>query len=107
MKKISVLLFLAFLSDFSHAQIIEPIKWAFDSRQNGNEIDLIFKVNIENGWHLYDTYLPEGGPIATAVIYEDSTLFEFVGDLEKNPAPEEHFDNTFKLTLRYFSLQAA
>lgn len=88
------------------AQIIEPIKWTFDSKQDGNEVELIFKADIEKDWHLYDTFLPEGGPIATAIVYNDSTQFEFVGDLQKNPLPEEHFDNTFLLTLRYFSLQA-
>ncbi len=103
MKKNSILLFFILLSVFSKAQIIEPIKWTTESKQNGNEVELIFKASIEKGWHLYDTYLPEGGPIATSIVYEDSTLFNFVGELEKSPIPEEHFDNTFQLTLRYFS----
>lgn len=88
------------------AQMIEPIKWSFDSKQNGKEIDLVFKATIEKDWHLYDTYLPEGGPIATQIVFDDSTKFEFAGQLQKHPAPEEHFDNTFQLNLRYFSLEA-
>ena len=103
MKKKSLLLILTVLSIFSQAQIIEPIKWTTESSQNGNEVELIFKASIEKGWHLYDTYLPEGGPIATSIVYEDSTMFDFVGELDKKPLPEEHFDNTFQLNLRYFS----
>jgi thiol:disulfide interchange protein len=103
MKKKSILLFLILLSVFSQAQIIEPIKWTTESEQNGNEVELIFKASIDKGWHLYDTYLPEGGPIATSIVYADSTLFDFVGDLVREPLPEEHFDNTFQMTLRYFS----
>ncbi len=106
MKRKSILLFLILLSVFGQAQIIEPIKWTTESEQNGNEVELIFKANIDKGWHLYDTYLPEGGPIATSIVYEDSTLFDFVGELVKEPLPEEHFDNTFQLTLRYFSKEA-
>ncbi|MCD6355318.1 MAG: thioredoxin family protein, partial [Prolixibacteraceae bacterium] len=34
-----------------------------------------------------------------------STLFDFSGELIKNPQPEVHFDNTFQMELRYFSLQ--
>ena len=80
-----------------NAQIIEPVKWTFDSKQNGNEAELIFKASIDETWHLYDTYLPEGGPIATSIVYNDSTIFDFVGDFTKNPQPEDHFDNAFQL----------
>jgi len=104
MKKKIALLFLILLSTiYSRAQIIEPIKWTTESKKDGKDVELIFKASIDDGWHLYDTYLPEGGPIATSIVYEDSTLFDFVGDLVKEPLPEEHFDNTFQLTLRYFT----
>ncbi len=89
-----------------NAQIIEPIKWSYSSEQNGNEIDLVFTATIDKGWHLYDTYLPEGGPIPTSIMFEDSSKFEFVGELLKSPEPEEHYDKTFMLNLRYFSITA-
>lgn len=106
MKKIFVAIILFLAATGAFAQMIEPIKWSFDSKQNGNEVDLIFKATIDKDWHLYDTYLPEGGPIATQIVFDDSTKFEFIGELQKQPAPEEHFDNTFQLTLRYFSVEA-
>ncbi|MCY1722520.1 protein-disulfide reductase DsbD family protein [Prolixibacteraceae bacterium Z1-6] len=89
------------------AQIVNPTTWTFDSKQNGKEVDLIFNASIEKGWHLYDTYLPEGGPIATTFVYEDSTLFELVGEIQKNPAPEIHFDETFQMDMGYFGGKAA
>ena len=106
MKRILVglVLFLGFIS--VRAQIIEPIKWSFDAVQNGDEVELRFIADIETNWHLYDTYLPDGGPIATTIIYNDSSKFSLVGDLLKEPEPEEHFDNTFQLNLRYFSNKA-
>ncbi|HBL76663.1 MAG: disulfide bond formation protein DsbD [Bacteroidetes bacterium GWF2_42_66] len=86
------------------AQIVEPVKWKFDSKNLGNnEMELIFMAEIESGWHLYDTSLPEGGPISTSINYSDSTKFEFVGELQKDPAPTEVFDKTFQMQLRYFS----
>ena len=105
MKKITFVLVLVFGVLFSQAQIVNPTTWEFDSKQNGEEVELIFKASIESGWHLYDTYLPEGGPIATAFIFEDSTLFDFVGEINQNPKAEIHFDETFQMDVGYFSNQ--
>ncbi|MDX1284313.1 MAG: cytochrome c biogenesis protein CcdA, partial [Draconibacterium sp.] len=80
--------------------------WTFDSKQNVNEVDLIFTATIEKGWHLYDTELPEGGPIATSFNFEDATLFEKVGEINKEPKPEIHFDETFQMNVGYFSNKA-
>ncbi|HPE77676.1 MAG TPA: cytochrome c biogenesis protein CcdA [Draconibacterium sp.] len=106
MKKIFVLFTLIFTTLFINAQIVNPTKWEFDSKQNGKEVDLIFKATIESGWHLYDTDLPEGGPIATSFVFEDSTLFEFAGEILKEPQPEIHFDETFQLNVGYFNGRA-
>jgi thiol:disulfide interchange protein DsbD len=106
MKKVTFLFVLIFSTFFLNAQIVNPTKWEFDSKQVGNEVDLIFKASIESGWHLYDTYLPEGGPIATSFVFEDSTIFEFVGEIQKDPQPEIHFDETFRMNVGYFSTQA-
>ena len=102
MRKI-LFVFAVFLSAGLNAQVIEPIKWSFDHNQSGNEAELIFTASMDEGWHLYDIYLPEGGPIPTEFVFEDSTLFEFVGELQKNPEPVEKFDNIFMLNLRFYS----
>jgi len=103
MKRTFLVLALIVTTFVTQAQIVNPTKWEFDSKQNGSEVDLIFTATIDQGWHLYDTYLPEGGPIATSFIYEDSTLFEFVGEIHKNPEAVIHFDETFQMNVGYFS----
>lgn len=106
MKKATILFILIIASVLLQAQIVNPTKWEFDSKQVGIEVDLIFKATIDNGWHLYDTYLPEGGPIATSFVFEDSTLFEFVGEILKEPQPVITFDQTFQMNVGYFSNMA-
>lgn len=107
MKRIILLIsFLFFIGYQMFAQILEPVKWTFESKQDRQDATLIFKAFIEEGWHLYDTELPEGGPVKTSIHYSDSTLFEFVGELSKDPQPTEVFDKTFNLKLGYFSKQA-
>lgn len=105
MKKIIFLLTLILTAAFTEAQMINPTTWIFDSKQDGKEVELTFKANIEKGWHLYDTNLPEGGPIATAFVYADSSLFDFVGEINKYPEAEKHFDETFQMNVGYFSNQ--
>lgn len=105
MKKLTIILVIVFSVLFVDGQMVNPTTWTFDSKQNGNEVELIFKANIEKGWHLYDTHLPEGGPIATAFVFDDSTLFEFQGEILKNPEPVLVFDPTFQMNVGYFSDQ--
>jgi len=107
MKRFSLFLsFLLFTGFQLFAQILEPVKWTFESKQDGQETILLFKADIDEGWHLYDTDLPEGGPIKTSIHFADSTLFDFVGELGKEPQPTEFFDKTFNMKLGYFSKQA-
>jgi len=106
MKRVSILIFLFFIGVHLFAQVLEPVKWSFESKQDGLEATLIFKAVIDNGWHLYDTELPEGGPIKTSIHYADSTLFDFVGVLGKEPLPTVYLDKTFNLKLGYFTKQA-
>ena len=106
MKKIVFTLTIILSTFLIQAQIVNPTKWSFNSKQDGNNFDLIFEATIDKGWHLYDTDLPDGGPIATTFVYEDSTLFEFVGDIQKDPVPEIHFDETFQLYVGYFGGKA-
>lgn len=106
MKRLSLIVLVYLIALPAIAQIIEPINWSFDARQKGRDVELIFQASIDKGWHLYDTHLPEGGPIATQMVFEDSTLFEFVGELGKEPQPVEKFDSIFQLNLRFFSDEA-
>ena len=105
MRQISLLtgFILFFFQSFS--QIQEPVKWSFSSKQNGQDVQLIFKAGIDEGWHLYDTSLPDGGPVPTSINYSDSSLFELIGEVKKNPQPVQIFDKAFQMDLRYFGDQ--
>jgi thiol:disulfide interchange protein len=105
MRQFSLLTGFLLLFFQSFSQIEEPVKWSFSSKQSGKEVQLIFKATIDQGWHLYDTNLPDGGPVPTSISYSDSSLFEFQGELKKNPQPVQIFDKAFQMNLRYFSHQ--
>ena len=65
-----------------NAQIADPVKWTVSYEVTGErEADLIFSARIDPPWHLYSAYLPEGGPIATRVIFEEGDHFAPVGKI--------------------------
>ncbi|MDR2911073.1 MAG: thioredoxin family protein, partial [Bacteroidales bacterium] len=103
MKKTTVVFFLVFTAAIANSQIIEPVKWSFDSKQNGKEIELNFNATIDEGWYIYDTYFPDSNTIATEIVFEDSTLFVSVEELLKEPQPAEKFDSIIQTNVRYFS----
>jgi len=96
---IFVLLSLFFMAN---AQILQPVKWSFESKQIDNEVfELILKAKMDKGWHIYGIDIPEGGPIPTSFIFNPSDDYELAGKLE---APEsiEKYDNAFEMDLMYY-----
>jgi thiol:disulfide interchange protein len=70
-KLIFVLLtFLAFAK--GNSQILDPVKWTtqIEKKSQTNYI-LTFNGLIENGWHLYSQFTPDGGPLPMEVIFKN------------------------------------
>jgi thiol:disulfide interchange protein DsbD len=72
MKKIIFLLvaFLAFAK--GNAQILDPVKWTtkIEKKSESNYI-LTFEGVIENDWHMYSQFTPDGGPLPLEVIFKN------------------------------------
>ena len=61
MKKIFSL-FALLITIFGTAQIVEPVKWSSSVvKVSDTELDLVITANIEDEWHLYSQFTPEGG----------------------------------------------
>ena len=88
------------------AQILEPVKWTFDSKEiSPDEVELQFIADIDLGWHVYSTDIPDGGPIPTSFNFVESDKYELVGELE-TPEAIEKFDKAFEMTLEYYGERA-
>lgn len=82
-----------------HAQILEPVSWQFAKEKTGeNEYELQLTATIDPGWYIYGTDLEPGGPIPTAVFFNDEDGFEFVGGLRYPPA-EVKYDPNFEMDI--------
>jgi thiol:disulfide interchange protein len=108
MKRFIIITGLAFLMiTAGQAQIADPVKWTFSHENTGEmEAELVFKATIENPWHLYSAYLPEGGPIATKPYYNESDVYALVDGIVEVTKPKVKFDEGFKMELGTISGRA-
>jgi thiol:disulfide interchange protein DsbD len=85
----------------------EPIKWALTvdpataTTTRGGAITLALTATIDDGWHLYSTKLPEGGPIPTRISVPTDQQFKAAGDIVE-PTPKSAFDANFNMTLEFY-----
>jgi thiol:disulfide interchange protein DsbD len=101
------LLSLSFVFQFVHAQVLDPVDWKFESRKiTWKEIDLFFKAEIDDKWHLYSQDIPKGGPIATSFTFTPSEHYRLSGKTVEVSWPEVKHDPSFNMDLKMFSKEA-
>jgi thiol:disulfide interchange protein DsbD len=103
-KTILVLLFaLVNVSAWAQIQDHDPIKWNTQVKKTAqNEYDLIFTATLEQGWHVYSQFIPEGGPIPTQFIFNKGK-YEKQGKVEEKGQLQKIHDEGFDMDLTYFS----
>jgi len=97
------ILFLSFfigLGGVLNAQMQEPVKWKYSINESG---DIVFQASVDQGWHLYDLNLPEGGPIPTSFKFDEIKGVELVGKVFTNSKIHSQYDDMFKMTVRWFA----
>lgn len=87
------------------AQIVNPVKWHFNTAHvEGNEYDIFFTAQIDENWAVYSQYLErDDGPIATAIAFELGDHFELIGKSEEDiKTKKEGYDALFNMNLVKF-----
>ena len=87
----------------SYAQIIEPVKWKVSMQGEGKEKKIVFHAFIEEGWHLYATDIPSGGPIATTFSFDEISNVSLQGEITPSKHPHEEYSKLFDMKLGWFN----
>ena len=107
MKKLFLFLTLTF-SLFSSAQILEPVKWEFETvKLSDTEYEVKFKALIDESWAIYAQEVDEGGPIPTSFTFEETDGFELIGSVvesDKNKVVKN--DPVFQMVVGKFYNEA-
>ena len=108
MKKVllSLLLFVTTLNLSAQFGGIEPVTFEENVVVNGADGTIEFEAYIEDGFHLYSTNIPEGGPTPMEVNYSLVEGAEIVGELTPGEGAVTEMDQMFEMMVSYFSESA-
>ena len=103
MKKIifSLLIFLAFAK--GNGQILDPVKWTTKiEKKSATNYILTFNGIIEDNWHMYSQFTPEGGPLPLEVIFKNQKgNFNLVGKAKEGKTTTAYND-VFEVNETFF-----
>ncbi|MBR5205405.1 MAG: thiol:disulfide interchange protein, partial [Bacteroidaceae bacterium] len=89
------------------AQIQDPVQFKTEWKKiSDTEAQIVFTGIIDDGWHVYSTDLPEGGPISATFNTDKMEGVELDGKLMPEGKEIEAFDKVFEMKLRYFEGKA-
>ena len=89
------------------AQIQDPVQFKTEWKKiSDTEAQIVFTGVIDEGWHVYSTDLPEGGPISATFNTDKMEGIELDGKLMPEGKEIEAFDKVFEMKLRYFEEKA-
>jgi len=99
-------IFIFAFTNVSYSQFKTPVKWTFSVEQkSSDEATLVFKADIEEHWHFYSQFTPQGGPMfgPTPMVFtfEPNKNYELVGNVTE-PKPHIEYDSTFELNVHTF-----
>lgn len=72
----------------------------------GNEGTIEFEAYIDNGYHLYSTNVPKGGPMPLSVKYLKVEGAEIIGDLVAGEGAKTEYDSTFEMDVTFYDESA-
>ena len=102
MKKTITIFFCLLITVKALAQIEHPVKWGYASKRTGkNEVTIMLKADIENGWHIYSVYQEPGGPVKTSFVFDNGRDYVLIGKINE-PTPMTKFEQAFNMKVSYF-----
>jgi thiol:disulfide interchange protein DsbD len=93
MKKI--FFYLLFITAFSiNAQVVNPVKWTTKvEKVSETEFNLIISGSIENEWHVYSQYTPDGGPLPMVLEFINAKgNYELIGQPKESKYKKQYND---------------
>ena len=107
MKKHLLLGLLVFFCSLGNAQILDPVKWTTKIEQK-SATNFIITVNatIENEWHVYSQFTPDGGPLPLEVNFKNQKgNYTLVGKAKESKT-RTAYNDIFEVNETFFEKKA-
>ena len=77
-----------------NAQILKPVKWTSKvEKLSDSEFNLVMNGTIDDGWHVYSQFTPDGGSLPAEFKFEDTKgNYKLVGKVKESPYKKEFSD---------------
>ena len=103
-RRFFALLTLAVCAVALHAEILTPVKWTSEVKMTDDSHGVMtFTATIDDGWHMYSTNLPKGGPQPLSITLDTADGVTLDGELTPSKAPHEQVDNVFHMKLGWWT----
>ncbi len=101
MKKISFVFVFVLLADFAHAQINNPVLWAYSAKKIADKTyEVHLTATITGNWHVYAQGAGDG-PV-TEVKFTPNPLLTFDGKVKEVGKQIKAFDKNFNAELKFY-----
>ena len=82
----------------------DPVNWSFDAKPlEGNQYEVTFTADVQDGWYIYSQHLDDGGPVPTTFTFENKEKFTFVGETAEVGKRKAGYDEIFEMELVKFA----
>ncbi len=99
---LSTLFFL--IITFFHAQISNPVRFAFDIKSVGkDEYEAVLTATIEDKWHIYSQDLPPDSGIPTEFKITSKQGIQLIGKVQEIGKKHDEFSEAFGAQIVYYS----
>ena len=103
-KRISALMIVWLVAFVALGQMVSPVHWQSSARVVGDKsLEVTLRATIDEGWHMYATDLPAGGPRATTVEWTTTSGLKLNAAKTRLPKAQEGYDPNYDMTLRWWS----
>ena len=86
------------------AQIQQPVKWSYKLKKlNASTYEMHITATIAKGWHIYSQTTPDGGPVATTIIFSKNPLLTLVDTPKEVGKLEQRHEELFGVDVKQFS----
>ena len=80
----------------------DPVSMEETVTVKGSEGTIVFDALVDDGFHLYSTNVPKGGPMPLSVKYHKVEGAEIVGELIAGDGAKTEYDSTFEMDVTYY-----
>jgi thiol:disulfide interchange protein DsbD len=102
-KIVAIILLLAVTAGVS-AQVQNPVSWLFAAKKiNSKTYEVTLTANVNNGWHIYSQFTPDGGPVPTAITFTKNPLLVLDGAVIETGKLEQKHEPLFGVDVKQFS----